>query len=227
MSGKKTLTAHGRKALEPLKRTTRHNDSRYEIGVPWKDDTKLPNNYFLVKAQLQPLENRFQQEPDLVCRYNQTIEADIEKRFVEETQRQPNFMNSQLWYLSHHPVELKLKKKVKRVTNAASVYKGHSLSKALLTGPDLLCRLVGLLLRFRQYKIAVTGDIEAMFMQVAIRSQDQDALRFLCNKDEEDKIFKYKRLIFGATCYPSCAVCINSTDVQKIINQAIPYPTQS
>ena len=89
-----------------------------------------------------------------------------------------------------------MKKKVRRVTNAASVYKGHSLNKALLTGPDLLCSLVGLLLRFRQYKIAITGDIEAMFMQVAIRTGDQDALRFLWNKDGEETIFKYKTNIW-------------------------------
>ena len=101
-----------------------------------------------------------------------------------------------------------MKKKVRRVTNAASVYKGHSLNKAVLTGPDLLCSLVGLLLRFRQYKIAVTGDIKAMFMQVAIRTEDQDALRFLWNKDGEETIFKYKRLIFGAICSPSCAIYI-------------------
>ena len=85
VSGKKTLTADDRKALETLKRTKCHNCSCYEIGLPWKDDIKLPNNYFLAKAQLQSLKNRLQQEPDLFFRYNQTIDADIEKRFVEET----------------------------------------------------------------------------------------------------------------------------------------------
>ena len=92
VSGKKTLTADDMKAAEALRRTTRHIGSRYEIGLPWKVDSKLANNYFLAKAQLQSPENRLQQEPDLFCRYNQTIEADIEKRFVVETQRQPNFM---------------------------------------------------------------------------------------------------------------------------------------
>ena len=111
VSGKKTLTADDRKALETLKRTTCHNGSRYEIGLPWKDDNKIPNNYFFAKAQLQALENRFQQEPALFFRYNQTIEADIEKGFVEEKQRQPKFMTSQLWYLPHHSVEHKMKKK--------------------------------------------------------------------------------------------------------------------
>ena len=70
VSGKETLTADDRKAIETLKRTTYHNSFRYEIGLPWKDDTKLPSNYFLAKAQLQSLENRLQQESDLFCRYN-------------------------------------------------------------------------------------------------------------------------------------------------------------
>ena len=117
-------------------------------------------------------------------------------------------MNSQLWYFPHQLIEHKMKKKVRRVTNAASVYKGHSLNKAFLTVPDLLCSLVGLLQRFGEYKIAETGDIESMFMQVAIRPEDQDALRLLWNKDGQEKIFKYKRLIFGATCSPSCAIYI-------------------
>ena len=84
VSGKKTLTADDRKALETLKRTTCHNSSRYEIGIPWKDDTKLPNNYFLAKAQLQSHENRLQQEPDLFFvttkTSKQTLKKDLLKR---------------------------------------------------------------------------------------------------------------------------------------------------
>ena len=126
VSGKKTLTADDRKALETLKRTTttRHNGFRYEIGLPWRDDTKLPNNYFLARTQLQSLKNRLQQESDFFVvatkPSKQTSKKDLLKR-----QRQPNFMNSQLWYLPRHT----MKKKVRRVTNAASVYKGHHLTK--------------------------------------------------------------------------------------------------
>ena len=88
-----------------------------------------------------------------------------------------------IWYLPHDPVINKQKPdKIRRVTNAASKYKGVSLNDALLTGPDLLCYLHGLLLRFRQYEVAVTADIEAMFMQVGIREEDQDALRLLMRR---------------------------------------------
>ena len=85
VSGKKTLTADDRKALGTLKKTTCGNDSHYEIGQPWRHHTKLHNNYFLAKAQLQSLENRLQQEPDLLFRYKQISEADIKKGLVEAT----------------------------------------------------------------------------------------------------------------------------------------------
>ena len=83
-----------------------------------------------------------------------------------------------------------------------------SLNDALLTGPDLLCNLNGLLLRFRQYEVAVTADIEALFMQVGIREEDQDAFLILCSDNDEEKTSKYQRLVFGATCSPACAIFV-------------------
>ena len=81
VSGKKTLSADDRKAIE-----TKKDDAPqwFTLLTPLNNDTKLPNNYFLARAQLQSLENRLQLEPDLFFRYKQTIEADIEKRFVKE-----------------------------------------------------------------------------------------------------------------------------------------------
>ena len=82
------------------------------------------------------------------------------------------------------------------------------MNKALLTGPDLLCSLVGLPLRFRQFAKAVTRVIKAMFMQIAVPKEDQDALKFLWYKINAETTYKYKRLLFGATCLPSCAIYI-------------------
>ena len=197
-----------KKALQIFEDTVKHNGERYEIGLPWKQNIQLPNNYFLAKAQLRSLEKRLNEDKQLADTYSSLIQNDIVKGHVEETDREPSPTCSQLRYLPHHPVQHKQKKKIRRVTNAASIYKGHSLNKALLTGPDLLCSLVGLLLRFRQFAIAVTGDIEAMFMQIAVRKEYQDALRFLWYKDNTETMYKYKRLIFGATCSPSCAIYV-------------------
>ena len=49
-------------------------------------------------------------------------------------------------------------------------------------------------------------------MQIGIQPQDQFYLHFLWTLNE--KIFKYNRLIFGATCSPSCAIFV----LQKCAN---------
>ena len=43
----------------------------------------------------------------------------------------------------------------------------------LLSGPDLLKSLVGILMRFPQELIAMSADIEAMFNHVAVPEEDQ------------------------------------------------------
>ena len=114
-----------------------------------------------------------------------------------------------IWYLPTHPVEKPNKpEKVRRVANAASVFKGTSLNDNLLTEPDLLTYLLELILRFREHAIGVLADIEGMFMQIAIRAEDQSALRFLWLEDDFVRQYQYTRLIFGANCSPYCAVFV-------------------
>ena len=45
-------------------------------------------------------------------------------------------------------------------------------------------------------------------MQVGIREEDQDALRFLWSDSDQERTSKYQRLIFGATCSPACAIFV-------------------
>ena len=112
-----------------------------------------------------------------------------------------------IWYLPHHPVENIYKPgKVRRVANAASNFRGQSLNSNLLTGPDLLNKLLGVLMRFREHPVAVLADIEGMFMQIAIYQIDQSALRFLWLADNQIQQYQFTRLIFEANCSPSCAI---------------------
>ena len=112
-----------------------------------------------------------------------------------------------IWYLPTHPVENPNKPgKVRRVANAASKFKGVSLNNALVTGPDLLANLLEIILRFRKHPVGVLADIEGMFMQVAIREEDQSALRFLWLEDGIIRQYQYARLNFRATCSPCCAI---------------------
>mgnify|MGYP000651104452 CR=1 FL=1 len=48
-----------------------------------------------------------------------------------------------------------------------------------MTESDFLNSLVGVLLRFRQQRVGLAADIEAMFHRVQIIEEDQSALRLL------------------------------------------------
>ena len=114
-----------------------------------------------------------------------------------------------IWYLPHHPVFNPNKPgKVRRVAKAADKFKGQSLNSNLMTGPDLLNNLVGILLRFRENPVAILSDIEGMFIQISKRHEDQSALRFLWPNEEIVNQYQFTRLIFGATCSPFCAIFV-------------------
>ena len=78
-------------------------------------------------------------------------------------------------------------------------FRGYSLNDMLLGGPDLLANLMGILSRFRENKFAMTADIEEMFLQVEVKTEDRKFLRFLWF-DENNQVFtyQYNRHIFGA-----------------------------
>ena len=112
------------------------------------------------------------------------------------------------WYLPHHPL-LNLNKpgKVRRVCNAASKSKEKSLNDRLLARPDLLLGMFETVFRFREGPIALTADIESMFLQVQVPEQDRNCLEFLWRSrtNEPVQIYEYQRHVFGAKSSPTCA----------------------
>ena len=60
---------------------------------------------------------------------------------------------------------------------------------------------------FREEKVALSGDIEAMFNQVAVPEAYQVSLRFLWRQSPETpiEVYQYVRHIFGAKCAPTCS----------------------
>ena len=154
---------------------------------------------------------RVQKQPELTKLYQDTIKVDVEKGFVrilKQKELEATKLEIQ-WYVPHHPVENPNKPgKARRVCNAASTFRGISLNDNLLTGPDLLQNLIVLGFRFREQKLAITADIEAMFLQVKVPPEDCKVLRFLWrdNPDEPVKVYENGRHIFGAKNSPTCAI---------------------
>ena len=192
------------KALQMLEQTTKFDGGRYEVGLLWKRrDPFLPNNYSSALSQMKSLEYRLEKKPGRKKLYQDSIKVDVGKEFVRILKQEELEATT-----SHHPVENPNKPgKVRRVCNAASKFRGISLNDNPLTGPDLLQNLIGIIFRFREQKIAITADSEAMFLQVKVPSEECKVLRFLWrdNPNEPVKVYEYGRHIFGAKSSPTCA----------------------
>jgi hypothetical protein len=84
-----------------------------------------------------------------------------------------------------------------------------SINSKVLQGPDLTNMLIGVLLRFRQEKIAMMADIKAMFLQVHVTPEYRDVLRFLWLPDGDmsaDPVaYRMTAHLFGGIWSPSCA----------------------
>ncbi|XP_055615129.1 uncharacterized protein LOC129761435 [Toxorhynchites rutilus septentrionalis] len=93
-----------------------------------------------------------------------------------------------VWYLPIFPVINPNKPgKLRIVWDAAAKVAGTSLNSVLLTGPDQLTSLPSVLHRFREFRVAITGDIREMFHQVMVNRIDQQCQRFLWRDGNQDR----------------------------------------
>ena len=189
---------------------TTGSDVRIQVPLPFKENhVYLPNNRKQAEMRLHHLLRKLSRDNDLLTEYNAIIaayEADGMISLVSE-----DSCCEIEHYLPHHPVvkREKLSTKVRIVFDAsAKELKFLSLNECLEQGPNLNPELLAILLRVRLRKIAYLGDIEKAFLQVGVRPQDRDALRFLWidNISEVNnpkiKVYRWNRVAFGITSSP-------------------------
>ena len=198
------------RAMDILESTTFCDGVRYHVGMLWADShSTLTNNYYASLAQLKSLEKRLKNDPSLNERYAKTITDDLNKGYIRVVSSEELASSTpREWYFPHHPVlNPNTPNKVRRVLNGAALFRGHSLNKALLTGPDLLQNLLKSIIRFRENVIAACADIEGMFFQVSVLPDDQPSLRFLWHEDPTSDVvvYQYMRHVFGSKDSPTCA----------------------
>ena len=175
-------------ALKRLKTETKLVNGRYVVPLLWLDAAmKLPNNISLAQKRWKFLKRRFKSDPVLYAKYKKIIhdyirDGKARRMSPEEVSR----TSDKTSYVPHHPVWNPHKPdKIRIVNDAAAEYGGMSLNRSLVTRPDLLNSLVGVLMRFRVGPVALVADIEAMFHQVYVPEAAADAQRFLWSDDKE------------------------------------------
>ena len=199
------------RAISILDATTRKIEDRYEVGQLWcTDDTVFPNNKSAVIPRLQALERKLERQPDVAKAYRETITQYVTdghaRKLTEEEAKKSNRLR---WFIPHHAVFSANKPgKVRVVFDAAAAYRGVSLNEQLLSGPDLLQSLPGVLLRFRERAVAVSGDIKQMYHQIRVTEVDQPATSFLWRELDTSRppdVYQMCVAIFGARSSPVIA----------------------
>ncbi len=157
-----------------------------------------------VMPLLRRTERHLLKDPERAETYSAEIKKLVDEGYVakaDKTSRGP-----ERWFIPHHMVTHNGKNRL--VFNCSFQYQGMNLNESLLPGPVLSPSLLGVLIRFREHSVAVSGDVKGMFHQVRLLEQDRPILRFLwrdMERDREPDIFEWQVLPFGTTCSPCCA----------------------
>jgi hypothetical protein len=187
------------------------HSKHYEAPIPFRNNSpRLDNasNRKVAEVRLKLLIKRLNKNTDLKDKYiagmKEYFDRGYAEKVIETEQTNPT------WYLPHHSVESKSKPgKIRVVLDCAAQFQGTSLNDQVYSGPDLLNSLIGVLMRFREYKIAFCADIETMFYQIVVPDSQRDMLRFLwfSNNDVTQPIETYRmtRHPFGGIWSPSVA----------------------
>ena len=103
------------------------------------------------------------------------------------------------------------------VFDAAAKLADVSLNDQLMTGPDLLQTLLGVLTRFRQYPLACKADIKDMCLRVGVRPEDRGSQSFVWRGNKRDvkpEIYEMNVLVFGLTSSPCSAIHVKDTNAR-------------
>ncbi|XP_048003909.1 uncharacterized protein LOC125240106 [Leguminivora glycinivorella] len=201
---------------EHLEQTSELIDGQWQVGLPWKDPHCVTvDSYPNALSRLKGVELKMKRSEEYARRYKERIQHLLENKYAEKLENQVT--SARTWYLPTHGVDNPNKKSLRLVFDGSAKTKGFSLNSYLYKGPDLLVPLIGIMWRFRENKVAISGDIKDMFLRVKIKPEDQQALRFLYRDNPEEPIDTYlmTSLIFGANCAPFIAQFIKNKNVRR------------
>ena len=191
---------------EQFKEDITFEGKRYVTSLPFKPNhDALPDNYRLSLNRLNCLKKKLCEDEKLrrECIFKSYEQDGIIKLVDHKSEA------GKVHYLPHRPVIRNDREttKVRIVYDGSAKLNGPSLNDCLYTGPCLLNCIFGILLRWRMYCIGLISDIKQAFLNIGIREEHQDYLRFLWYDDVNSKnprviVFKFLRVLFGLTCSP-------------------------
>ena len=206
------LTPKDREQFDKMWESCEKVDNRWLVPYPWKrNPEELPDNRKQAMAKLMSMEKKLQKEGNNAQLYDDQMKEMEQKGFSRKlSNEEMETYDGPVHYISHHPVIRPDKKStpVRIVFNASASFNGHRLNDYWEKGPDLLNDLFGVLFRFRQFPIAVSGDIAKMYHQIRIPERDKHVHRFLWRsyEDRQPDVYVKEVVTFGDMPAPAMAL---------------------
>ena len=185
-------------------------DKHYEMPLPLRDEAvDIPNNKASVLKRTFQLGKRLSKDDKLLKDYV-TFMNDILNSYAEEVPKTELELNDgKVNYLIHMGVYHPRKpNQIRVVFDGSAKYMGMSLNDYLLTGPDLLNKMLGVLCRMRKCDYALSADLKSMFFQFFVSPEHRNLLRFFWWENDDVvggklKEYRLKVHLFGACSSPS------------------------
>ncbi|XP_032785664.2 uncharacterized protein LOC116923312 [Daphnia magna] len=214
--------------LSILQRSIKFIGCGYQVELPLRQDRPvIPNNRGQAVSRFCGLERRML-EPHMretAAKYVTIVENLISSGTVVAVNWSDiNKPEGMVWYLPHfYVVNPNKPEKIRVVFDCAALYRGVSLNHYLLRGPPFIPSLVGILLRARQFLVALTADITAFYHRVGVAEKHQSLQRFVYREFGSNApitTYQFATLVFGAVCSSSAAIFT----LQHAVNANVQFP---
>ena len=217
------MSKQDRRALSTWEKSAKyvlHQDKDHvQLALPWvegdRSDVSLPplrEWESMAKRRMSSLKKRLLKNPqefEMVKAQIDRLKADGHARVLppDEVVAPPGCPQVILpLVLAYHPAK---KDEVRVCFDASAKVKNVSLNSKLLTGPDLLTKMLGVCIRFREYPVTIEGDVKRMFLQVRLDPRDCWAKCFYFWKnnslDEDLELHQLLIQMFGAAPSPGAS----------------------
>jgi len=195
-------------------------NGRFQIEMPWIDKTvPFPDNRQAVLNRLLGMRKRFRRDPELFGKYCDKIREYVSNGYAKIITVDSFPKTDRSFYIAHFSTGVKFRV----VFDLAKPFEGVSVNNQLLSGPDDVTALVGVLTRFRQEPVAFACDISQMFHRILTYPRDSDSLRFFWfeNDSLDGGVVEMAMLVhpFGARSSGSIAqFCLRKTASDNVTN---------
>ena len=196
---------HDQLAVYFKEQLVRNKEGWYETGLPWNgNQPPLPSNKQGSLRRLTNLNKKLERH-GLTVEYDQIIREQKQQGIIEDCPFEPTGTE---FHIPHKPVIRKeaVRTKLRVVYDASARVHASapSLNECIYPGPPLQNKLWDVLVRQCFHPVAIFSDIRKAFLQIRIKENEREALRFHWRMNEHSNLetHRFTRTVFGLTCSP-------------------------